>query len=98
LETFLKGEALISEFEIRVGETISSVFNENNEIPVKCLKSFLASWNEDYNEDSVLFESFSKFINKVLKKCNSEIESDEYKTLMNEMFKVGRSQLHHGGY
>lgn len=87
METFLKGEALITEFEIRVGETIARVYNEGKDTPMTSLRQFLINWSEDYNEDSVLFESFNKFIHKVLKKVNTLITSEDQKEWINEQFK-----------
>jgi hypothetical protein len=88
LETFLKGEALITEFDIRIGETIASVFNQGKEVPIASLKSFLQSWKEDYHEDTVLFESFSKFIHKVMKKFNADITSEEQREWTNKLFRL----------
>jgi uncharacterized membrane protein YheB (UPF0754 family) len=86
LETFLKGEALITEFEIRVGETIAKVFNQNLEVPITSLKAFLTSWSQDYNEDTVLYEAFSKFIHKVMKKSNTMITNEEHLNWVKKLF------------
>ena len=86
LETFLKGEALITEFEIRIGEKISTVLNEGQKTPVNCLKSFLQGLNDDYNEDSALHDSFIKFITKVLKRAVPLIENEEDKDWISSLF------------
>ena len=92
LETFLKGEALITEFEIRVGETIAKVFNEGNDVPITSLKAFLTNWSQDYHEDSVLFEAFTKFIYKVLKKAQTVIQDESHTEWMKALFKTEPSK------
>lgn len=75
LETYLKGEALITEFEVRVGETFAKVFNQGLHTSVTSLRSFLTTLNEQYNDESPLQDSFAKFINKVSKRANSLLEN-----------------------
>lgn len=88
VETFLKGEALITEFESRLGDMVASVLNGSESTPVSCLKQLLEDWQRDYDEDSVLHDAFRKFISKVVKKAITALVEDSQKGWLANLFSV----------
>lgn len=93
LDTFLKGEAPISEFDQRLSDNFADVFNTNDDEVIAATKEMLSHWAEEYNEESALFEQFSKIIGKIIRKAQVKIENKEHGDWMKEVFKVHRDGL-----
>ena len=90
METFLKGEALISEFDQKLGDSIAEVFNRGEEYQVGVLKNFLRNWSEDYNEESTLYEQFNKIVSRIVRKSCGKITEEDNKKWLQEMFEMNR--------
>lgn len=91
LDTFLKGEAMISEFDQRLSDTIADVLNSKDDEIVNNVKEMMQNWSEEYNEESALFDQFSKIIGKIIRKSATRIEDEQDTEWMKETFKIHRN-------
>lgn len=79
LDTFLKGEAMISEFDQRLSSSAIEIFNLEDEEAKEICKRMFVRWSELYGEESALFDQFGKIIGKVVRKVagSEEMEGRE---------------------
>jgi hypothetical protein len=92
METYLKGEALISEFDQKLGDNIAEIFNMGQERQIEVLKNYLGNWSKSYNYESPQFEEFNKLISRIVRKASVKIQDAENNKWFQDLFEENREE------
>jgi len=89
-EVSLKGDTMISEFEMKLGDMISSILDSDEKKQVDNTKSLVHGWIKSYGEESAYYDQFTKYLSLIAKKALGSIKSQEHKKWIESLVGYGK--------